>query len=82
MRNRYPAITLPESVLHYARELADTGTYADWKAISQSLSARYGEHRSARLLSDPAVRDELDRRCHSASHQRQQQNANSPGMLP
>ncbi|NVH76748.1 hypothetical protein FSB08_30540 [Paraburkholderia sp. JPY432] len=72
MRNRYPAIKLPESGLRYARELADTGTYADWIAISQPLCARYGEHRSARLLSDPAVRDELDRRCNFASHQRQQ----------
>lgn len=49
MRNRYPAIILPGSMLRYAWELADAGAYADWKVISSSLSQRYGEHRITRL---------------------------------
>ncbi|MEX3985275.1 hypothetical protein AB4Y45_40680 [Paraburkholderia sp. EG287A] len=54
-------------MLRFARELADTGRYADWRAIEEPLRSRYGDEQSLRLLNDSSLRDELDRRCQNAA---------------
>lgn len=68
MRGRHPSMGVRGYILRYAYELADTGKYADWRAIEEPLRRRYGDEQGSRLLNDASVRDELDRRCHVAAH--------------
>lgn len=68
MRSKNSAMGVKDYMLRYARELADSGRYVDWRAIQDPLRLRYGEEHSDRLLNDVTVRDELDRRCQNATH--------------
>jgi hypothetical protein len=59
----YPALRTLDPVRRYARELADSGRFADWQALEGFLCVRYGPDRTRRALNDLSVRDELDVRC-------------------
>lgn len=68
MRSKHSAMGAKDYMLRYARDLADSGHYTDWRAIEALLQQRYGEEQSARLLNDASIRSELDRRCQDAVH--------------
>ena len=68
MRNKNSAFGVKDYMLRYARDLADSGRYADWRAIEAPLQERYGEEQSDRLLNDASIRGELDQRCQFAAH--------------
>ncbi|CAD6517992.1 hypothetical protein LMG27952_00931 [Paraburkholderia hiiakae] len=68
MRSKNSAMGVKDYMLRYARDLADSGRYADWRAIEALLRLRYGEEQSDRLLNDASVRGELDRRCQHPAH--------------
>lgn len=67
MKSRYPTFKLKDAMLSYARELAETGGYADWGAILPPLAKRYGDEQSARLLNGAAVHEKLDLTCKRAA---------------
>ncbi len=58
-----------ETIRHAAYRLADSGSYRDWEAIECCLCVRYGLIEARRLLVDPAMRTELNRRCMTAIRQ-------------
>ncbi|WP_321945478.1 hypothetical protein [Paraburkholderia sp. J10-1] len=68
MRNKNSAMGVKDYMLRYARELADSGRYADWRAIEEPLRHRYGVEQADRLLNDASLRGELDQRCQCAAH--------------
>lgn len=68
MTSKHSSMGVKDYMLRYARDLADSGRYTDWRAIGALLQQRYGEEQSDRLLNDASIRDELDRRCQDAAH--------------
>ena len=71
MKSKHSAMGAKDYMLRYARDLADSGRYTDWRAIEELLRQRYGEEQSGRLLNDASIRGELDRRCENASKNKQ-----------
>jgi hypothetical protein len=58
-----------ETIRQSAYRLADSGSYRDWQAIEGDLCVRYGLIEARRLLTDPVMRTELNRRCVTAIRQ-------------
>ncbi|QQC65211.1 hypothetical protein [Paraburkholderia ginsengisoli] len=55
-----------EAVRRAAYSLADSGKYADWRAVEKAIRARYGVLDAHQLLGNPLVRTSIDQRCAAA----------------